>query len=120
MGTNHALKEITTAKKPYQHFPSVEHLAELTALLHYKAAFAYRARLSQELQQSEGRLKRRAVMFKKGNFTSLILLFSWIDLNVQIPLQCTEFVVFIENRNMFTDLTQTSANGIWWELEGGL
>lgn len=52
------------------------------------------------------------------NFTALILLFSWIDLNVQVPLWGTEFVIFIENRNTFTDASQTSANGICGSYKG--
>lgn len=57
MGTNQALREITTAEKSYQQFPALEHLAELAALLHDKAAFAYRTLLSQGLQQSKENLK---------------------------------------------------------------
>jgi hypothetical protein len=50
---------------------------------------------------------------KKVNFTSLILLFGWIDLNVQVPLLCPRFAIFIEHRNTFDSirLAQTELVG---------
>lgn len=55
---------------------------------------------------------------KKGKFYFFHFIFCQIDLNVQAPLQFMGFVVFIENENTFTYLSQTSIN--LWELERGL
>lgn len=114
--TRHS-KKLLQQRNRISNFPHRGTWQSLLNCLLIKLALSSWALLSQELQQVRGNFKDRRLCLKPGRFTSLILLFSWTDLNAQIPSQCTEFVVFIENRNIFTDLSQTSANGIWWELE---
>lgn len=64
MGTNQALKEITTAEKSYQQFPAQGHLAKLAELPPYKACFVILSSAQSGAATSKGKLQRQEVMFK--------------------------------------------------------